>query len=167
VTNILLLGGGQAFFWRSLVNAREHNTSEWVAQRASAVIQQLLDDGVRVSGVALDNEAASNLLFDKLQDEFPWLLHCPCACHCLQLLVKELLALPAVAECVATLNGNMHSFINSFIHSLINHRTHTHKHATISKIRHTKSPYSPLTLPLLSLTLPLLCVCVCVHRIHR
>ena len=52
---------------------------------------ELLALGVRFAGVALDNEATENAFFDRLQDQFEFLLHIPCSSHVIQLVVKNVL----------------------------------------------------------------------------
>ena len=39
----------------------------------------------------MDNEATENAFFDKLQDQFDFLLHIPCSAHVIQLVVKNVL----------------------------------------------------------------------------
>jgi hypothetical protein len=65
---------------------------EYLADQFIPKLTELLTVGVRFAGVALDNEATENAFFDRLQDQFEFLLHIPCSSHVIQLVVKRVLS---------------------------------------------------------------------------
>jgi hypothetical protein len=101
VTNVLLLQGGQAFYWCSITNDAESNTADWLAARIRPVLDTLTrEHQVRVVALVADNEAVMGALHDRLEPHFPFLIRVPCAAHTLQLAVRDCLASEEHAQTV-------------------------------------------------------------------
>ena len=103
VSNMLLLARGKAFFWKSLVNADDHNTAKWLSDHFTPLLNDLKAIGIKFAGIALDNEATQNAFFDLLQDNFPFLLHVPCSAHIIQLVARSILDHVTVRKHIATM----------------------------------------------------------------
>ena len=71
VTNILCLCGGQAYYWRSIVNRYDKNTAEWLLNRISDAINELLHSGIRIAALIADNEAVTASCINCLFQHFP------------------------------------------------------------------------------------------------
>ncbi len=91
VLNVVLMCDNRAYYWRSIANAVERSSGEWMRGVLEPVITQLVDGGVRVVGFVADNEAVNAKAFRLLQPTFPFLIRVPCAAHTLQLVVKQLM----------------------------------------------------------------------------
>lgn len=111
VTNVLVLQGGQAFYWCSITNDAESNTADWLASRIQPVLETLtLEHHVQVVALVADNEAVMGALHNRLELRFPFLIRVPCAAHTLQLAVRDCLASTDYAQTVA----DFLSFIKHF-----------------------------------------------------
>jgi len=89
VTNVVVICDGVAFYWRSITNASEKNTAEWMERSMVPVIEELLQAGVRLVGLVADNESVNGALFALLAAKYVFLLRIPCAAHTIQLVVKS------------------------------------------------------------------------------
>ena len=96
VTNIVLLCGGRAFYWRSIVNASEHNTAAWLHDAVVPVLNELLTLGITFVAISMDNEATTTALFNLLRVTFPFLLRVACGAHVIQLIVRALFEHPTL-----------------------------------------------------------------------
>jgi len=101
VTNIVLLTGGKALYWASLVNADSKNSADWLAPRIAAHMRQLIrEHSLRVVAFVADNEAVNGAVHRALLVDFPFLVHVPCAAHTIQLIVRDALAADPYQKCV-------------------------------------------------------------------
>jgi hypothetical protein len=94
VTNILLLCCGVAYYWCSITNEREQNTAQWLHAAILPKLTELVDLGIKFVAYVADNEAVMNALYDRLHENFPFLVRIPCAAHTIQLIVKNSLDSP-------------------------------------------------------------------------
>jgi hypothetical protein len=111
VTNVLVLQGGQAFYWCSITNDAESNTADWLASRLRPVLDTLMNvHRVRVVALVADNEAVMGALHTRLERDYPFLIRVPCAAHTIQLAVRDCLSSDEHASTVA----DFLSFIKHF-----------------------------------------------------
>jgi hypothetical protein len=101
VTNVLVLQGGQAFYWCSITNDAESNTADWLASRLRPVLHTLMViHRVRVVALVADNEAVMGALHTRIERDYPFLIRVPCAAHTIQLAVRDCLASEEHAQTV-------------------------------------------------------------------
>ena len=96
VTNVLVLCGGVAFYWCSIVNVAERNTAVWMQEPMKQALNEIKAEGLIFSALVADNEQVNKTLHQLLQSTFPFLLRSPCAAHLIQLCVNHALNLPAI-----------------------------------------------------------------------
>lgn len=125
VTNVVLLCGGHAYYWCSIVNSRHHNTAAWLRDQLVEVMQRLQGSGLQFAGLVLDNEAVNGALFRLLEPTFPFLIHSPCAAHILQLCVDHSLRLPAIVPLLTSMEALINRFRNNKVAKLqlLQHQT--------------------------------------------
>ncbi|MDR3742638.1 MAG: DUF domain-containing protein, partial [Terracidiphilus sp.] len=134
VTNVLVLQGGQAFYWCSITNDAESNTADWLASRLRPVLDTLMSTHrVRVVALVADNEAVMGALHTRLERDYPFLIRVPCAAHTIQLAVRDCLASDEHARTVS----DFLSFVKHF-------EKKEHRHALLELQRARKVP--PLVL---------------------
>lgn len=63
--------------------------------------ESIIDQGVLVVAMVADNEAVNGALYRLLKNDFPFLIHVPCAAHTVQLCVKKIIDLPQVGMLLA------------------------------------------------------------------
>jgi hypothetical protein len=111
VTNVILIAQGVAYYWCSIVNSHEKNDAGWMADRLAIVFRTLLDThSLRITALVVDNESVNKATHARLVDEFPFLVHVPCAAHTVQLAVRSCLALPTFAATLTQLNALIRFF---------------------------------------------------------
>jgi Protein of unknown function (DUF 659)/hAT family C-terminal dimerisation region len=110
VTNVVLLSGGKAYYWRSIANKQEKNTAAWLHEHIEPVLADLIEQGVRIASLIADNEAVNGALFRLLQEKYPFLIQVPCAAHSIQLVVKGCLAQPRWGQVKATVDDVLRQF---------------------------------------------------------
>ena len=113
VTNVVLLSNGQAFYWRSIANKTEKNTAVWLHSQLLPIVEELVREGLRVVALVADNEAVNGALFRLLQEQFPFLLHIPCAAHTVQLVVKNSLETDRWKKVRTTVDDMLKTFASS------------------------------------------------------
>lgn len=134
VTNVLVLQGGQAFYWCSITNDAESNTADWLASQLRPVLDKLMTvHRVRVVALVADNEAVMGALHTRLERDYPFLIRVPCAAHTIQLAVRDCLSSDEHATTVA----DFFSFVKHF-------EKKEHRHALLELQRARK--VSPLVL---------------------
>ena len=94
ITNLILISQGR--YIHTYIHIHKYRSFvdflvEYLADQFIPKLTELRALGVRFAGVALDNEATENAFFDRLQDQFEFLLHIPCSSHVIQLVVKKML----------------------------------------------------------------------------
>jgi hypothetical protein len=97
VTNVVILCGGVAFYWCSIVNSRYHNTAKWLKTPLMEALNSIIAEGLRFTAIATDNEEVNKTLHALLLDPFKFLLRSPCSAHLIQLCVLKAVALPDIA----------------------------------------------------------------------
>ena len=112
VINLCPVGRGVAYYWDSMILKRGASAEEQVVPIANG-LRALNRAGIMVAAIVTDNEAVNGAMFRLLEDEFPFLLHIPCAAHTLQLCVKKALKLAPVAPCVKGLRALLLAFKHS------------------------------------------------------
>jgi hypothetical protein len=111
VTNIVLLCGGTAYYWCSIVNSDESNTAEWLYSRISPILQELINEHkVRISAFVADNESVNGATHRRLLADFPFLIHVPCAAHTVQLIVRNVLAAAPFVHTVRQFTSMLKTF---------------------------------------------------------
>jgi hypothetical protein len=109
VLNLCPVGRGVAYYWNSVVLKRSASAPDQVGPIAAG-LRSIITAGIVVAAIVTDNEAVNGAMFRLLEDEFPFLLHIPCAAHTLQLCVKKALKLSPVAPCVNGLRALLLAF---------------------------------------------------------
>jgi hypothetical protein len=95
VNNVVLIAQGVAFYWCSIVNTHEANNAVWIASRLAAVLRTLTNEHhIRIAALVVDNESVNKAVYEIIKQEFPFLVHVPCAAHTVQLAVHSALAQP-------------------------------------------------------------------------
>lgn len=113
VTNVVLLCGGQAYYWCSIVNGRNHNTAAWLCTALEEVMKGIQGRGLTFAGLVADNEAVNGALFSLLEPTFPFLIRSPCAAHIIQLCVEYSFRLPAIMPLLSSMEALIHRFRNN------------------------------------------------------
>jgi hypothetical protein len=96
VTNVLVLVGGYAFYWRSIY--APSGTAVCMAPLISAVIEELMDNGISIIAFVADNESVNGATYRLIAADYPWIIHVGCASHVIQLIVKKALESPSLAR---------------------------------------------------------------------
>lgn len=96
VTNVMILCGGVAFYWCSIVNVSSRNTALWIHEPLRSVMQEIKQEGLIFSALVADNEQVNKVLHRLLLSTYPFLIRSPCAAHLIQLCVNHALALPVI-----------------------------------------------------------------------
>jgi Protein of unknown function (DUF 659)/hAT family C-terminal dimerisation region len=96
VTNIVILCGGESYYWCSIVNARNKNSALWLRDPLVEVLQSIRGEGLVFSALVADNENVNNALYDLVKIRYPFLVRSPCAAHLVQLCVLKALDLPHI-----------------------------------------------------------------------
>jgi hypothetical protein len=108
VNNIVILCKGVAYYWGSITNTLEKNTSTWIAEHLHPKFDEMIQQGIEIVAFVADNEAVNEATYDILKSYYPFLIHIPCAAHTIQLCVKYILKCQGLAElvlCVGSIIG--------------------------------------------------------------
>jgi hypothetical protein len=96
VTNVVIICGGEAYYWCSIVNSSHHNTALWLRDPLVTVLNNIKAEGLVFSALVADNERVNHKLWEQLVEPFPFLIRSPCAAHLVQLCVIKALELPGI-----------------------------------------------------------------------
>ena len=96
VTNVVVLCGGEAYYWCSIVNSSNHNTAAWLCQPLVEAMNSLRGEGLIFAAMVADNEQVNKVLHGLVSATFPFLVRAPCAAHLIQLCVLKSLELPSI-----------------------------------------------------------------------
>jgi hypothetical protein len=96
VTNVVILCGGVAYYWCSIVNGLNHNTAAWLHTALVKVLDGIKAEGLMFTALVADNERVNRTLWELLLAPFPFLIRSPCAAHLIQLCVNKALELPHI-----------------------------------------------------------------------
>jgi hypothetical protein len=96
VTNVVILCGGVAYYWCSIVNGLSHNTAVWLKESLLRVLTGIKEEGLMFNAMVADNERVNRTLWELLLVPFPFLIRSPCAAHLIQLCVNRALELPLI-----------------------------------------------------------------------
>jgi hypothetical protein len=96
VTNVVILCGGEAYYWCSIVNSLSHNTAAWLKESLVRVLTGIREEGLMFTAMVADNERVNRTLWELLLVPFPFLIRSPCAAHLIQLCVNRALELPLI-----------------------------------------------------------------------
>ena len=110
VTNVLVLCGGVAFYWCSIVNVSDRNTAVWMHDPVRKVLLDIKQEGLIFSALVADNEQVNKTLHHFLLASFPFLIRSPCAAHLVQLCVNHALSLPAIEPILTGMEELLRSF---------------------------------------------------------
>ena len=98
VTNVVILCGGEAYYWCSIVNSSHHNTATWLRDPLVKVMNDIRAEGLIFAALVADNERVNFALWEQLLEPFPFLIRSPCVAHLIQLCVLKALQLPGIVE---------------------------------------------------------------------
>ena len=110
VTNVVLICGGEAYYWCSIVNGSHHNTAVWLRDPLVEVLNDIKAQGLAFTGLVADNERVNTTLWELLLAPFPFLLRTACAAHLVQLCVLKALELPVIDPILTTMEGVIRQF---------------------------------------------------------
>ena len=110
VTNVLVLCGGNAFYWCSIVNVSERNTAVWMHAAVRDVLYDIKGEGLCFSALVADNEQVNKTLHSLLLADFKFLVRSPCAAHLVQLCVNHALSLPAIEPILLEMEELLYAF---------------------------------------------------------
>lgn len=110
VTNVVILCGGVAYYWCSIVNTSHHNTAKWLLEPLLQVLDNIKGHGLIFSALVTDNEAANKTLHNLLLPYYPFLIRSPCAAHLLQLCVRKALIQPTVEPIMTAMEELLAAF---------------------------------------------------------
>ena len=96
VTNVVILCGGVAYYWCSIVNSLSHNTAVWLKDSLIRVLTGIREEGLMFTAIVADNERVNRTVWEHLLVPFPFLIRSPCAAHLIQLCVNKALELPSI-----------------------------------------------------------------------
>jgi hypothetical protein len=110
VTNVLLLTKSTPYFLKSFENKYESTTAEWLSEKILPLMHQLTEDGVRISGIVMDNATVNLKLYQLLLLDYPHLIRLPCCAHVLQLCVKKILEIDGIKESISFMELILNTF---------------------------------------------------------
>ncbi len=110
VTNVVLICGGEAYYWCSIVNGSNHNTAIWLRDPLVEILNGIKAQGLVFNALVADNERVNTTLWELLLAPFPFLIHSGCAAHVIQLCVLKALELPAIDPILTTMEGIIRQF---------------------------------------------------------
>lgn len=110
VTNVVILCGGEAYYWCSIVNSRDRNTAVWLTGPLVEVLNSIRGEGLMFAGLVADNEQVNKCLFDMVSASFPFLINSPCAAHLVQLCVLKALELLPIDPVLTAMESLLRSF---------------------------------------------------------
>ena len=110
VTNVVIVCGGVAYYWCSIVNSKDRNTAAWLCEPLLRVLDGIRQEGLVYSALVADNEAVNGALWARLRQPLPFLNRSPCAAHIIQLCVHKALALPVVNPILAAVESLLRQF---------------------------------------------------------
>ena len=110
VTNVVIVCGGVAYYWCSIVNSRDRNTAAWLSEPLLRVLDGIKHEGLVYSALVADNEAVNGALWARLREPLPFLIRSPCAAHIIQLCVHKALALPVINPILAAVESLLRQF---------------------------------------------------------
>lgn len=110
VTNVVLMCGGEAYYWCSIVNGSHHNRAVWLRDPLVEVLNEIKAQGLVFTAVVADNEKVNTTLWELLLTPFPFLIRSACAAHLVQLCVLKALDLPVINPVLSTMEGLIRQF---------------------------------------------------------
>jgi hypothetical protein len=110
VTNVVLICGGEAYYWCSIVNSSHHNTAVWLRDPLVEVLNDIKAQGLVFTALVADNEKVNTTLWELLLAPFPFLIRSACAAHLVQLCVLKALELPIIDPILTTMEGVIRQF---------------------------------------------------------
>jgi Protein of unknown function (DUF 659)/hAT family C-terminal dimerisation region len=105
------------------VNSSEKNTAEYLSDKISPIIQELIEKEIKVVAIIMDNEMLNNSLHTRLANIYPFLVHVPCSAHTLQLVVKRILQIPSLQPFIEEMNALINLFVKVKAHRLSLHES--------------------------------------------
>ena len=93
-----------------IVNARNHNTAEWLCTPLVQALNDLRSEGLVFAAMVADNEQVNKKLHGIVCTTFPFLVRAPCAAHLIQLCVLKSLELPSIEPILETMEALLRQF---------------------------------------------------------
>lgn len=97
VFNILLLEGINEIYWKTIVHniaMNPHHDHTFLANEFIPILNNLIANDIKIVAVTHDNEELNYATFKELKVSFPFLIECPCICHIINLIVRDILEIP-------------------------------------------------------------------------
>jgi hypothetical protein len=110
VTNVVLICGGEAYYWCSIVNGSHHNRAVWLRDPLVEVLNEIKAQGLVFTALVADNERVNTTLWELLLAPFPFLIRSACAAHLVQLCVLKALELPVIDPILTTMEAVIRQF---------------------------------------------------------
>ena len=110
VTNVVILCGGVAYYWCSIVNSAHHNTAKWLLDPLLKVLDDVKGHGLMFCALVTDNEEVNKTLHNLLLPHYPFLIRSPCAAHLLQLCVRKALSQPSIEPIMTAMEELLAAF---------------------------------------------------------
>lgn len=119
VTNIVALANKRAYYWTSVVNSDQHNTSEWLFNNIEPIVDDMINKKkIKVIALAVDNAAVMCAFVKLMQHKYPFIVHVPCAAHTLQLVVRRILDISMISDVVDQAVGIIDKFHSNKVYRL-------------------------------------------------
>jgi hypothetical protein len=100
VTNVMAISHGIAYYIKSIPNASERNTAEWLNDNITPVIDELIAGGVKINAVVTDNGSVESSVRHSISEKYK-VISIPCAAHTLQLVVHFIMMKPEVNSIIS------------------------------------------------------------------
>ena len=110
VTNVVILCGGAAYYWCSIVHGYSQNTAVWLEPALVRVLNGIKAEGLMFTALVADNERVNRTLWELLLLPFPFLIRSPCAAHLTQLCVNRALELPLIEPLFTAMEDLLRQF---------------------------------------------------------
>lgn len=110
VTNVVILCGGVAYYWCSIINSAHHNTAKWLLDPLLTVLNDIKGHGLIFAALVTDNEEVNKTLHNLLLPHYPFLIRSPCAAHLLQLCVRKALNQPTIEPIMTAMEELLGAF---------------------------------------------------------
>ena len=96
VTNILLISTGVPYFYKSIENENNSNTSEYLLPLIENMLLNLINDGLNIIALTTDNENLMKNIRTSINKKNPLIIIAPCSAHIIQLCYKKILSISTI-----------------------------------------------------------------------
>lgn len=92
IINYMMIGGNLSLFLESVSTGEIGHTAQMISDDLSRVIEEQTSKGIKICGAVTDNTSGNKSAWKLLQLKYPTMFFQGCACHGLNLLVKDIFA---------------------------------------------------------------------------